>query len=404
MENDFRVKKSVFNPKAICGDKKVCENVLYIIENVDFSIEDSNVKFINCIFKSEGNERKINIEAASAVFKHCIFFVPLNVDSSHCTFNECAFKQTKSTAIAAENNSNLHIENCLFYKNGNEDILGSQIMISDSVFYAKNITVKDGVNAFGIEGVNSSLHLDKAKILFNEGCGISLQSCRFEISRSIVKKNGSVENDFTQIAIDNSKGNISNTITEDGLNSNGIVAADKSDVSIVDSKVFSHTKNGIAAERSSKMSIKSCQIEKNGDEYEETLQLWVDNSMLYLDNCLIQDGVCGVYAQKNSYITVNSTQIKNNLGAVCVFESSKLDMQNCSIEMTVEKIPVWIEESYAVLKNLTFRNNENQKAIYMDSMTCVDMQNVQLDKGCREAITIKNSKNVHTELKCLGGD
>ncbi len=401
MNSDSNAKKIVFNPETVSGGKKVYENVLYIIEEADFSIKDSSVEFVNCIFKSENSERKIDIEKTKAVFKHCNFFIPLNVGFSNCLFDECRFEQISSTALFVENSSTIHIENCLFYKNGTEDVLGSQIIVSDSAFYAKNITVKDGINAFGVEGFNSSLHLDKAEILLNEGCGISFKFCRFEISRSIIKNNGSGDNDFTQVMIEGSKGSVSDTKIEEGLNSNGIVVTDKSGVDIVRSKVCSHIKNGIAAERSSNISIKNCQIEKNGDEYEETLQIWVDNSTLFLSDCLIQDGVCGVYAQKNSYVTVSLTQIKNNLGAVCVFESSKLDMRDCLIEMTFEKIPVWTEESYAVFKNLTFTNNEHQKVVYMDSMTYVDMQNVRLDKNCRDALTIKNSKNVHTELKCL---
>jgi len=403
MDDTFGVRKTVSNPEAISGDKKVCKNVLYVIEDGNFSIKDSNIHFINCTFKSANGEHKIDIKAANAVFEHCNFFIQLDIGYSSCTFVGCTFKQIDSTALIAENDTTLHVENCVFCENGTKDVLAAQITVFKSAFHAKNITVKDGINAFGLEAANSSFYLDGALILSNEGCGISLKFCKFEIAKSTIEQNGSSENDFTQIIIDNSKGTISNTKIKDGLNSNGIVATDKSDVEVVNSEICSHTKNGIAVERSSKMSLKHCQIEKNGDEYEETLQLWVDDSKLYLLDCLIQNGVCGIYAQKNSYITVHTTRIKNNLGAVCVFESSKLDMRDCSIEMTVEKIPVWIEESYAVLKNITLENNENQKIVYMDSMMYVDVKNMKIDKNCKDSVTVKNSKNVHTDLKCLDG-
>ncbi len=352
--------------------------------------------FENIIF--EKNVENLKIENSYLKFANCEFLTNITIHASNCRFTNCIFSEIEDTALTIENGSFCILDHCQIYENGSQNLLGCQIFVDDSKLDIKNSTIKNGVNSFGLEAKNSKIKINNVEFFKNQGCGLSLESCIFNIKHCGFEKNGQIDSDFSQILINDSKGIIQNSKIVNGINSNGLSITDKSKSSVINSEISNHSKNGAAVERDSKLFARNCKFFKNGNEFKETLQIWVDNSNLTIKDSLIAEGACGIYGQKNSYIYANSCKIENNFGAICIFEVSELKMNHCKIVNNSNKTPIWFEDSKAILTNSIIQNSSSKKTIFMDNMKLVEINNVILNTKDKEGIDIQNSQNVHTNF------
>ena len=395
MEKKYK-KNCVCNDKSFKSQKSIFQESRFILKSGNLTIENSQLKFINCSFAAEDSSNKIKAGNSKIIFENCEFSSPFFLYSSQCSFINCSFNKIPTTTITAENGSVCNMDSCLFHENGSDIELGAQIFSLDSNINVTNSKIENSINSNGLEAKNSRVNLDKTEISNNAGCAITLDNSLFEIKQSIIESNGNPQYDFSQVLLNGSTGNIQDTSIKNGVNSNGLVLENESKVNITDSQIINHIKNGISVEMYSSLRIKNCKIINNGDEYEQTLQIWIDNSRITIENSIVKDGVCGIYGQKNSYIDMRFCKIIGNVGGICIFESSELNIRECLITKNSDKPPLWFEDSKISITNSKILENDNEKIAYMENMMSVDMSNNLTDDN--KTTLIKNSRNITVDF------
>ncbi|WP_155825470.1 right-handed parallel beta-helix repeat-containing protein [Hippea alviniae] len=289
-------------------------------------------------------------------------------------------------------NSKCRIENCTFTKD-KEEILYPNILILNSQVQINNTLILKSKNSHGIEAENSWIKIRNITVKELEGCGIILTQSVFDIDTATLTQNGSEESEFSQIYINNSKGRIKNSSVANSINSNGIYITNQSQIEITNTNICCNPRNGIAIDEYSSVSLTKCNIKRNGDEYNETIQIWVNNSTLAAKECNIENGICGIYIQKGSNAEITDCKISNNLGGVCIFESSTVLINQSTILENLNRPQIWAENSKLKLYNSTI--HANQKILLF-----AENLNLLETKGCnipKDRLSIKDCRNVIIE-------
>ncbi len=352
-------------------------------------IKNENKEFFRRIFKNN----IVIISHSKTIFKECVFYAKVKVVNSVSSFEDCKFENIEDIALDVEENSQCAILSCSFDKNGSRDILCSQIFASDSQMDINFSRISNGVNSNGIEAENSKITINSSIICCNTGNGASFTNCTLNIKSATILKNGKEKEDFTQLYINASKGIIANSKVQNGVNSNGIAITNQSEINTEGSIICNNIKNGLAVDRYSYVNADNCDICNNGDEYEETLQVWVDNATFSAKECKITNGVCACYSQKNGHIELDGCEIYGNIGGICIFENSSLIVKDSLIYDNTAKPQLWLLGSKATVINSTIKSG-TYKAVYAEDMHKLSIIKTNLTQ---KDIFVKNSQNLSTD-------
>ncbi len=368
---------------------EIIKNKILEVDGCFYDIIKDRIKFENCTFNFTRNSIKI-IES-NVLFQKCRFFIKIELSNSICVFKECRFCNIEGGSIDIQNGSSCELSECSLNENGSYELLDSQIFLSDSILNMETSFIKGNIRSNGVEAINSEIKMNNVIISENEGCGLSVYGCKFNIRSLRIEKCGHEKEDFTQVFIDSSKGIFNNSKICKGVNSGGIFITNKSHLFLKDSVICEHVKNGLSIERYSVFDMDGCDIYKNGDEYEETLQIWLDNSKLNAKNCSVKNGICGVYAQKGGYVHLKECIISDNMGGVCIFENSELIMSDSVVVNNGFKPQLWLEDSKAKICDSSIGVQDCCESIHLEDMQFAAISNTNLQKS---NISIKNCRNV----------
>jgi len=337
-------------------------------------------------------DRQIFLENERVEYINCTFKAQINMKDSRCHFTGCTFEGIDAEALVATDNSIVLLSDTVFRSNGSKDILLSQIYLESSTLDAVNTTIENSINASGIEASYSSLKLFKSWIKNNAGSAMTLENCQLSLMEGAIISNGNTEMEFSQIISNNSRCTVSDTAVTGGINANGISARNRSVLTLNRVEIAENQLNGLMLEHQSTAELNSCTIRDNPPSKEEYLQIWIEEASMRAKKTAITGGFCGIYAQKGSRVVLSDVDISNNKKGLCIFESSNISMENCSINNN-ENIQMWLEDSMLKARKLTLTGKgrlihaENMPLLYLDikgklpdpdTLEIIDCRNVSL--------------------------
>ncbi len=339
----------------------------------------SNVDFQECIFIASHDLRDCVLElSGSAIFSKCRFVRgSINACSGRFEFVDCRFFFMNGSSVSVEGNSWCFFDGCLFWGNGSWDVLSPQVLVSGSEVRVSKCIVINGANSLFLESEEGRVHIRDSMLCGNEAGGVAFYSSTVELSNCRVVGNGREDGGFAQIYIEDSLARLERVHVRGGIGSDGIVAAKESRVELIGCEVLDHTGNGVVIERGSVVSMRGCSICCNGSEVEETLQVWIDSSKVSIQDSIVADGVCGIYVQKGGLLSVVDSVVRNNRGAICVFDSSEARIRGCSFVGNMGEQQVWLRGSKVWIEDSELVESDGVD-VRAEEMVLIHVENVRV--------------------------
>ncbi|WP_035588443.1 right-handed parallel beta-helix repeat-containing protein [Hippea jasoniae] len=259
-------------------------------------------------------------------FNHCRFNSPISLINSAVTFNNCFFKNCKTTAITAEN-SEIYINNCIFDNNFSDELILPQLLFQNTKTSIKNSSIKNGLNFCGIEAESSEIEIIETLIENNSGYAILCESVDFFIRDSFIVNNASDSELFNNISLTASEGIIQNS-TIKNTHSFTINMQLGSKVEIINCTI-KNNKRGIFIDGGCSCKLENTTLTDNIDEH-DFAQITINNANVLINNCRIENGFTGIYASKTATVEIKNSTVSNNSKAIQSFENSTFTIEGCN--------------------------------------------------------------------------
>ncbi|OSS41470.1 hypothetical protein DESAMIL20_1023 [Desulfurella amilsii] len=279
-----------------------CKIVFYRCKkaNIGLFAQNAKVKITNCFIQNAN--------------------VAVRSRNSSLIIRESRLSYNKEYAVSAVGSA-VDIENCDICINGFE-IFSAQISLENSKANILHSRITKGVNSTALFAKNSFISLDSTEILLNDASAIHLENCRFSIRKAKIYDNSLLNQDFSQVYIENSKGKLTESLLYAGKNSFVIYATKQSSLKVLNSFIFDNN-SGILADRYSQITIYKTRIFRNA-LLERQAQINADSAKIYLVSSKVFDGFQGIYAQKVSFVFLKNSNISRNQFPFCMYELSHL--------------------------------------------------------------------------------
>jgi hypothetical protein len=310
LKEDTKFKDTIFLVRsqvgiACLGSRVILENckiVFYRCKKASIGLfaQNANVKITNCFVQNAN--------------------IALKSVNSSLIIRESKLSHNKEYAVNAVG-SIVDIENCNICGNGYE-IFSAQISLENSKADILHSRITKGVNSTALFAKNSFVSLDSTEISLNDSSAIHLENCRFSIRKAKIYDNSLLNQDFSQVYIENSKGKFTESLLYAGKDSFVIYATKQSSLKVLDSFIFDNN-SGILIDRYSQITIYKTRIFRNA-LLERQAQINADSSKIYIVSSKIFDGFQGIYAQKTSFVFLKNSDISRNRFPFCMYELSHL--------------------------------------------------------------------------------
>lgn len=325
-------------------DTKIQNTIFLVRSQVGFACVSCRVIFENCkILLYRSKKANIGLFAQNANVKIINCFVQnanigLKLINSSLIIRESKFSYNKEYAVYAVG-SVIDIENCNICINGFE-IFSAQISLENSKADIFHSRITKGVNSTALFAKNSFIYLDSTEVSLNDASAIHLENCKFSIRKAKIYNNSLLNQDFSQVYIENSKGKITESLLYGGKDSFVIYATKQSSLKVLDSFIFDNN-SGILIDRYSQITLYKTRIFRNALR-ERQAQINADSSKIYIVSSKVFDGFEGIYAQKTSFVFLKNSNISRNQFPLCIHELSELVEKSSSPKRCNE--PFWINK------------------------------------------------------------